>query len=68
MMTKKEFQDGFSKYMRNFERVRIYINSDVFIIADDYAINNDIIILIYAYHKIAYIYPEVITRLSSDVI
>ena len=68
MMTIEDFQDDFSEYIWNYERVRIHINNDVLIIADDYMIDNDIIILIYAYHKIAYVRPEVITILSSDAI
>ena len=66
-MMLKDFQDDFSKYIRNYKCVIIHIHNDVLIIADDYEIDNGIF-LIYGYHKIAYVRPEVITRLSSDAI
>lgn len=51
----KDFQKDFSKCAYNFKRIRLYGNGNVIIFADDYEISDDQVVLIYGYHKVAYI-------------
>ena len=64
MMRLEDFEDDFSKCAYNFRRIRLY--DDTIIFADDYEIQNNKIILIYGYHKIAYLSVYAIKKVCDD--
>ena len=60
----EDFQTDFSNCVYNLKRIRL--SNDVVIVADDYEINKGEIILIYGYHRIAYLRANAIKKVCDD--